>query len=92
MTQTMVNDASRRRAGSSPYSRTGLFPWGNTYEVPARADGPWLISQTPCHLRNVRLAAERADMRQTARCGACGRMWTLRINTHQAPLMATWTA
>jgi hypothetical protein len=88
----MVKDSSTRRANSSPYSRTGLFPWGNTYEVPVQRDMPWLLSQTPCHLRTVRVAAERQDARHSVRCAACGRAWSLRVNVDKAPLTATWTA
>jgi hypothetical protein len=88
----MVKEPSPRRVSTSPYSRTGLFPWGNTYEVPAQRDGPWLLSQTPCHLRTVRLAADRQDERQSARCAACGRMWSLQFNVQKTPLTATWTA
>jgi hypothetical protein len=88
----MVKEPSPRRVSTSPYSRTGLFPWGNTYDVPAQVDGPWLVTQTPCHLRTVRLAAERRDAQQTARCAACGRAWTLRVNVGKTPLTATWTA
>lgn len=87
-----MGDRPLRRATSSPYSRTGLFPWGNTYEVPARPDGPWYVTQTPCHLRNVRLAAERGGAQHTTRCGACGRAWTLRVNQDKQPPTATWTA
>jgi hypothetical protein len=88
----MARDPSPRRVSSSPYSRTGLFPWGNTYEVPALVEPPWFVSQTPCHLRTVRIAAEQRDARQTTRCTACGRVWTLRINVDKTPPTATWTA
>lgn len=88
----MAKDRPPRRVSSSPYSRTGLFPWGNTYELPAKADGPWFITRTPCHLRGVRVASERGSARHTTRCGACGRAWTLHINTEKTPPTAIWTA
>jgi hypothetical protein len=88
----MVRDSSPRRANTSPYSRTGLFPWGNTYEVPAQHDGPWVLSQTPCHLRTVRLPADQRDARHTVRCAACGRAWTVSVNVEKTPLTAAWTA
>jgi hypothetical protein len=88
----MVRDSSPRRANTSPYSRTGLFPWDNTYEVPAQRDGPWLLSQTPCHLRTVRLPADQGDARHTVRCAACGRVWSVSVNVDKAPLTAAWTA
>jgi hypothetical protein len=88
----MVRDSSPRRANTSPYSRTGLFPWGNTYEVPAQHDGPWLLSQTPCHLRTVRLPADQGDARHTVRCAACGRVWSVSVNVDKTPLTAAWTA
>jgi len=83
---------SPRRANTSPYSRTGLFPWGNTYDVPAQREGPWVLSQTPCHLRTVRLPADQAAERSTVRCAACGRVWSVRLNLDKTPPAAAWTA
>lgn len=88
----MADDATRRRPSASPYSRTGLFPWGSTYDVPARVEGTWVTSQTPCHLRPVRLPAEDDKARRNVNCPACGRAWTVRVNAGRTPLTATWTA
>jgi hypothetical protein len=88
----MVKDPRPRRVTSSPYSRTGLFPWGNTYDVPARRVDRGYSSQTPCHLRNVRLAEYDPAATQVVRCPACGRVWTVRIKPDQEPPIATWTA
>lgn len=80
------------RGRSSPYSRSGLFPWGNTYDVPATVDGPWFVTRTPCHLRKVRVAIAHVDTPQTIHCGTCGRAWSLRIRTDETPPTAVWTA
>lgn len=82
------HDEPRRRSGS-PYSRTGLFPWGNTYDVPARAERSGHSSQTPCHLRTVQIAATGE---QRLPCPACGRMWQVRVRPDATPPVARWTA
>lgn len=82
------HDEPRRRPGS-PYSRTGLFPWGNTYDVPARVEPSGHSSQTPCHLRTV-LIASTGDQRLP--CPACGRMWQVSVRIDATPPVARWTA
>jgi hypothetical protein len=51
-----------------------------------------VLSQTPCHLRTVRLPADQRDVRHTVRCTACGRAWTVTVNVEKTPLTAAWTA
>lgn len=85
----MAQDDGRRRRSGSPYSRTGLFPWGNTYDVPARAGAAGHSSQTPCHLRTVPLASTGE---QRLACPACGRMWQVRLRADATPPVARWTA
>lgn len=87
----MAERGERPGRASSPYSRTGLFPWGSTYEVPARREGQQATSHTPCHLRPVALPASAADSRTQVRCPACGRAWTVQIAWGAKP-RATWTA
>lgn len=84
-------DHRRRRVGS-PYSRTGLFPWGNTYDVPAQRANPGYSSQTPCHLRTVRLRETTEGTPQRVRCPACGRVWTVEVKATRTPPIATWIA
>lgn len=88
----MTDGPARRRPAASPYSRTGLFPWGNTYEVPVRRHGDQWVSQTPCHLRTVRLPPQATSDRQPVHCSACGRKWTVRVTPDQTPPVALWTA
>jgi hypothetical protein len=76
---------------SSPYSRTGLFPWGSTYEVPVRRDGRQATSHTPCHLRPVGIPVDAEDSPTQVRCPACGRAWTVQLAWGVRP-QATWTA
>jgi hypothetical protein len=87
-----MGDGQRRRGhNTSPYSRTGLFPWGSTYDVPARVSGQTLITHTPCHVRPVDIARDRADGDHRVRCAACGRAWTVSVT--QTPTLRTiWTA
>lgn len=88
----MTDGAPRRRRAASPYSRTGLFPWGNTYEVPVRRHREQWVSQTPCHLRTVRLDDEVTSTRQAVHCSACGRLWNVRVAPERTPPVALWTA
>ena len=87
----MAERGERPGRASSPYSRTGLFPWGRTYEVPARREGQQATSHTPCHLRPIAIPASAADSRTQVRCPACGRAWTVQIAWDAKP-QATWTA
>lgn len=85
----MADRDARRGSASSPYSRTGLFPWGSTYEVPVRRDGQRVLSHTPCHLRPMAIAD--VDQVHHVRCPACGRAWTVMVALEPKP-QATWTA
>jgi len=87
----MAERDERPGRASSPYSRTGLFPWGSTYEVPARRDGQQATSHTPCHLRPVAIPVGAEDSRTQVRCPACGRVWTVQLAGGVRP-QATWTA
>lgn len=87
----MAERDDRPHRASSPYSRTGLFPWGSTYEVPARRDGQRATSHTPCHLRAVAIPASASDRRAQVRCPACGRVWSVEVAWGTRP-QATWTA
>ncbi len=90
----MGDVGGRRRGVASPYSRTGLFPWGNTYDVPARLEKDSFSSQTPCHLRDVtvRVRDNRGGRPHGVRCPACGRLWTVELKPGATPLVAVWTA
>jgi len=87
----MAERDKRPGRASSPYSRTGLFPWGSTYDVPARRDGQQATSHTPCHLRPVVIPTSATDGRARVRCPACGRAWTVQVAWGAKP-QATWTA
>ena len=87
----MAEREERSGRASSPYSRTGLFPWGSTYDVPARRDGQRAVSHTPCHLRAVVIPQGAADGRAQVRCPACGRAWTVQLTWGDRP-QATWIA
>lgn len=76
---------------ASPYSRTGLFPWGSTYDVPVRWNGTTFTTHTPCHLRPVEIAPDDATDPRRVQCPACGRAWTVRVATGTRP-RAIWTA
>lgn len=89
----MGDGAARRGRVASPYSRTGLFPWGNTYDVPARLEDDGFSSQTPCHLRPVSVRLHgRGGRQQEIRCPACGRAWSIELKSGSTPLTAVWTA
>lgn len=88
----MADRDHRRRRVGSPYSRTGLFPWGNTYDVPAQPTSTGFSSQTPCHLRTVQLRDAAEGTPQQVRCSACGRLWSVEVRTTHTPPTATWTA
>ncbi|CAN5823013.1 hypothetical protein BH23ACT10_BH23ACT10_01420 [soil metagenome] len=89
----MADGGARRRRVVSPYSRTGLFPWGNTYDVPAQLDGDRFSSQTPCHLRTVTMpSAATIDDETDVACPACGRRWLVRYRRGTTPPVARWTA
>lgn len=90
----MGDGGARRRGPASPYSRTGLFPWGNTYDVPARLENDSFSSQTPCHLRpvTVRIRHGRGGRPHSVRCPACGRAWAVELRPGSAPQVAVWTA
>ena len=81
------DDARRRQ--QSPYSRTGLFPWGSSYDVPARPDPAGHSTQTPCHLRTVVLTSAED---QQLPCPACGRVWRVHVRPDATPPVARWTA
>lgn len=81
-----------RPPNASPYSRTGLFPWGKTYVVSVERREGTYRSRTPCHLRLVNLATGTPASRQTIYCPTCGRQWTVRIDQDGDALTATWTA
>lgn len=87
----MVEQNGRPGRASSPYSRTGLFPWGSTYEVPARREGQRAVSHTPCHLRPVGVP-ETGQERAQVRCPACGRAWSVQVAWGAPSPKATWTA
>lgn len=88
----MSEHADGRRSDPSPYSRTGLFPWGNSYEVPARRSGDAFVSQTPCHLTPTRLEVRRAEGPRRVHCVGCGRAWTVRLVADRPRPVAVWTA
>lgn len=89
----MGNGGARRRRAVSPYSRTGLFPWGSTYDVPAHLEGDRFSSQTPCHLRTVTVPRPaEAPGGSQVRCPVCGRAWTVAYRPDTTPPLARWTA
>lgn len=88
-----TDDPRRRRTGSR--SRTGLFPWGRTYQVPVHDDGMVLRSATPCHGDEIDVPAHAADRPAPVRCPTCGRRWHVQPDMPTAPdppTTATWTA
>jgi hypothetical protein len=87
----MGDEQHGRGHGASPYSRTGLFPWGSTYQVPVRVHGHAMTTHTPCHVRSVDIASDHADRRHRVRCATCGRAWIVSITLGSTP-RATWTA
>lgn len=89
----MVDGGTRRRRTGSPYSRTGLFPWGNTYDVPAQIEDDRFASQTPCHLRTVTVGRDASSREpRQVRCPACGRGWMVECRPDATPPLARWTA
>ena len=87
----MATQDDRPGRDASPYSRTGLFPWGSTYDVPVRFNGHTYATHTPCHLRRVELDPDGVERLHRIVCAACGRAWSVRVFTGARP-RARWTA